>query len=646
MRCSRNQWDSKSGPAEHSKHRRGDPVPRWTTYGCGDLMSEISSHIEALRTSGRVCEALRDVCEHADAYAHDYSFLQLAARVIGTAASSNRVSARDWESPIVQSAFRTLARQDACDERPAALAHAVAASAITRGSQSAFASALAPVLAKMVAMNDLNTVGVVTLLTIRERVGSRLRQSAISALHRKWLPRFGWSELALPYNTMFTRESCRRNIDDLRKFVADASYLATNLGVSHRLMLSWVLQEDLPLPTDADSLDDCAGDRRPGASVRYGLALCLRHAEDPRARAMLQRWADREVAVQAIVDSSTAQRFTRTSEERGRPKGWQASLVEKRWWQGVQFVKGKVASALPIRLARSRPRVAICISGQLRGFRQAWPTWQRTLFNGIEATVFVHTWTRIGNSDPSPLRASLPFEGAAFRAAWRTVGTRETAPRMRDRYPSVFKALHNSSVVSESELASLYGAIAVRVEDDSLAPFRAWTNQEKMHYKIEACHRLLADDGDRFDLVVRIRPDLPVRRRAFDWRHLREWCADTPVIFTERGYGQQYGHLMIGDQFAVGNPHSMSIYSKAWSNAPMLFESRALSTTHPFVGHATLAEVCWLSGLDVRRIPLQFGSLLDMEPLSWHLTRRAVEADAADRMDDIDRCLIEAASAP
>jgi hypothetical protein len=450
----------------------------------------------------------------------------------------------------------------------------------------------------------------------------------------------------LPYNTMFTRDSCRRNVADLQMFLADAAYVDGNLNWRHRLMFSWILHRDLPLPGDADCMSGIDGGDGPDARPRAALAMCLRHSSAPRAQTILNRWADCDPNVRAAVDSSTARRSGLDASRRRGSAGLGAALVERRWWQGVQFVKGKIAAKLPVRFAQRRPRVAICISGQLRGYRQAWSTWQRNLLDGIDATIFVHTWSRVGSSDPSPLRASLPFKGMAFREAWRRIGTRESLSRMRERYPSIFCALRNGSMVSREQLAALYGTSLVHVDDDSLDPFRLWSNQEKMHHKIEECHRLFEKNGDQFDLVVRIRPDLPIRRRVFDWRHLSDRCAASPVIFTERGYGQQYGHLMIGDQFAVGNPRSMALYCSAWSAAPPLFAAGGLSVSVPFVGHATLAEVCWLSGLDVRRVPMQFGSLLDMEPLCAEVVRQAIESDAAGRMDDIDRCLIEATCLP
>ena len=514
----------------------------------------------------------------------------------------------------------------------------MAASTIIPKSQDAFAAALVPTLAGMVADRDLNANAMVTLLTIRERTGRRIPQYVITSLHQEWLPRFAWSDFSLPYNTMFTRHACLRNVTDLKTFVADATYVSSSLDWAHRLMLSWILGCDVSLPAHAH----CLGDAEPGAAPREALALCLRHGVAPPARAILAQWADRDLTIRSVVDSNIRQRSPWSSAERRRSTGWQSSLVDRRWWQGLQFVKSRLCATVPIRFPRRRPRVAICVSGQLRGYRQAWPTWRRHLFDGIDATIFVHIWTRIGNSDPSPLRASLPFESVAFRSAWRTIGARESLPKMRDRYPRLFSALHSGSIVSGDELMALYGARVARVEDDSLEPFSSWSNQEKMHYKIEACQRLVEDSGDRFDLVVRIRPDLPIRRLAFDWAQLLNRCVDSPVIFTERGYGQQYGHLMIGDQFALGAPDAMAVYCKAWSNAPTLFASGALSTSAPFVGHATLAEVCWLSGLDVRRIPLQFGSLLDLNPLPTNMIRQAIELDAAGRMDEIDRTLLRA----
>lgn len=605
-------------------------------------MDNGAARIENLRSEGRFSEAVHAICHSLNQRSHDHVLLDSAASTIVAAATADAAIQPDWCDPTLQSAVRVVAKQEACVDRTAMLAHAVAAHCIVPGSQRSCAQALEPAFAAMITDRDLNAHSTVALLTIREHCSRRIRQSAISAIHREWLPRFDWRHLGFPYNTIFTEHASRRNVDDLRRFVSDSAYVITTLRPCQILLLSWILQRDLvPLPIIASLADATDGS---GCRSNYDprFALCLRQWRDTS-----QQWSSAISGSLGLIQSDVLREHSRRqaslfTTRAVKPMSVGASLLETRWWQGVQFVVGRTSAYTRLRSRRRRPRVAICVSGQLRGFRQAWPTWQRNLLDGVDATIFVHTWTRVGNSDPKPTRASLPFGSRSFCDAWRRIGLREAHTALIDRYPRIVEALQNAGRVSAGEVMSLYGALRAVLDDESHAPFASWSNQEKMHYKIDACSRLLDADADRFDLVVRIRPDLPIRRRGFNWRHLSERCGASPVIFTERGYGQQYGHLMIGDQFAVGAPSAMRIYCSAWQTAPQLHSARALSTEVPFVGHSTLAEVCWLSGIDVRRVPLLFGPLLDMAPLERGVLRKALEADAGGRMDAIDRELIDA----
>ena len=48
---------------------------------------------------------------------------------------------------------------------------------------------------------------------------------------------------------------------------------------------------------------------------------------------------------------------------------------------------------------RSRPlRVALCVSGQLRGYKEAFPSWPSLGLDDHQVTTFVHTWQSVGQN--------------------------------------------------------------------------------------------------------------------------------------------------------------------------------------------------------------------------------------------------------
>jgi len=167
-----------------------------------------------------------------------------------------------------------------------------------------------------------------------------------------------------------------------------------------------------------------------------------------------------------------------------------------------------------------------------------------------------------------------------------------------------------------------------------------------MHYKIHAAHRLAAEAAARegpFDVVLRIRPDLPARLRAFDWADLAAACRDERRLWADKPFGVHYGKLTIGDQFAAGSPAAMDRYAETWTLHPRLAAAGAGRSPAAFTGHASLARAAWVSGLEVGRIPLRFGPLRDPAPVPAAEIRRRLAEDAEGRMDAADRALLAAA---
>ena len=597
--------------------------------------------INSQRTSGAIKQALYSICDCFPEHEHDAVFIELACKTIVSAATSSAAHNSLCEDPRIKQLIGSIALQSACRTRPSLLAHAVAANAKQLPTHRSLASLLRPILDDLLSAQAFNVNAAVVFLTIRQHF-DRWRQRAASALHKTWLPHCDWTDLTVLYNTMFTRSTCHRNVRDLQAFTRDTDYLVRDLRPHHWLMMCWVLHYDIPaMPAVRLALSQLVDGptRRLDYPIRAIDFRELCSATAPRDYVkddVDSTW----VALSADLLSSLPARPSPTP--RGPTRAWLAPRPDTRWRRGIGFAWSAIRRPVSALARRTKPRVALCVSGQLRGYQQAWASWQRFLMPGAEVTVFIHSWRQIGYPTPSPLRAHLPFEGEAFCKAWKRIGTQEGLDEMRRRYPSVFGALSSSKSITQPALRDYYNARDAMLDDETQPPFAGMSNQQKMHYKIEGCHQLLGEDAGSFDLVVRIRPDLAVRRVAFDWRELTSRCRDSTTIFADQGYGQQYGHLFIGDQFAAGSPQVMGLYSRAWTLAPRLFEAGLLSVSTPFVGHATLAECCWLAGLSVHRVPIQFGPLCEASPLSRSDLRSALENDASQRNDRIDIELLDA----
>lgn len=522
---------------------------------------------------------------------------------------------------------RQLILEPPRDGQSPILAHA-AASRITGGDRAAaprLVAAVWPVLSALVEAGEARAV--VLLCVLRAFLGGRMPQAAVSRHHLRAFPHLRPEDLALLYCVMFNADAFGANRDDvLGRYPDRASALGAGLGPSRILLLEWLSGRDYldgpalealraapPDRTGADCAADCAAIR----------TLALRHA--PGGPAAGETEAFRALSAAIAAD--------RPAPPRAAP-GPRARLFGMRGWQALQAGRSLAAPAL--RLGR-RPRVALCVSGQLRGYQKAWPSWRRHLLPGADVTVFVQAWRAIGRADAQPFRQTLPFAGRRFPDAWRAVAHSEGIETLRARHPTLFRVLRESAMAEADDLRALYGTPHVVLDDETEAPWAAMTNQDKMHAKLFAADAMARAAGD-FDLCVRLRPDLPVRVRAFGWTDLLAAARSRPVIHAEKPHGLHYADLMMGDQFAVGTPETMAIYADTWTRFPLAAAAGLANCPPRLTGHVSLALTCWLHGIAVDRVPIGFGTLLEAAPMRSDEIAAALEADGA-RGPGADRLL-------
>ncbi len=317
-------------------------------------------------------------------------------------------------------------------------------------------------------------------------------------------------------------------------------------------------------------------------------------------------------------------------------------LIESRAWWASKLLMRKLP--MPFLRGPRKLRIAVCVSGQLRGYAGPFRSWRNTLLRDVEYELFVDSWERIGRSGAEPYRSVLPFAGERFAQCYREAGLQRGLDGIRQRYPNLFQTLAETGRIAEAGLRDFYMTPHVHLDDEIMAPFAAYSNQEKMHSKIQSCFEMAMATGREFDLVVRLRPDKPIRDLCFSWQELLDACRSRPVLFADRPFGPHYAGLMIGDQFAIGSPAVMEAYSRTWTVHRPIAACDLLKFPRTFDGHVSLAQVCWLHGIDVGRAPIRFGSLQDAERLGSIEIIECLKRDAEGRMDRLDADMIEAAS--
>ena len=305
-----------------------------------------------------------------------------------------------------------------------------------------------------------------------------------------------------------------------------------------------------------------------------------------------------------------------------------------------QFLLPEERPALPdvatLRRQRPRLRIALCLSGQMRGYRHAAPTWRHLGLDGHDVSVLVHTWQEVGRRLPDPeIPPSVQrlFGDTLFAQTFIRLGQRHGLAALQQAYPRFFAALAADNQVQPADLQAVFGPDVVYAIEDGQAPDRAgMSNQERMHYKIEAAQALgleLARLQGDFDLMIRLRPDKLVRPgpATVDWHQVLHDSASQRRVFTEDGIGLREG-LVMGDQFAAGTPEVMTAYAGAWSLTALAREQGWHQFPTVLRGHTTLAFTCLYNGLRVSRLPgADFGPMAEDAQIDLPSLRRMLAAD-------------------
>lgn len=504
---------------------------------------------------------------------------------------------------------------------------------------------LGPIIVELLDGPEPTSSVVLAALVLRAHLQPFLDDTTVRDLHLATVASLSAADLTLPYSCAFGR-SFDANRADLSEVLGTGSELdpTPDLPLVHRLVFEWL--------TDISTVAD------PGDIDRGLRPDRLRSTTEAEAAAAARSLAARHGYLGRTGDPGLDgdERLGRlrtviVTERDSIPRSAAGSAPMRRLTDrrvlAALGARNLIAQRLPARIAtpRRRPRVAVCVSGQLRGYQTALETWRRTLLRSADCELFVHTWSNVGRSGAEGFRATLPFAGESFGATYRSSALRIGYAEVAQRYPTLFAQLAAGAVVDADQLREHYGTPHVVVQDDASEQFEGWSNQDKMHWKIQHCHQLALDSGLEFDLVVRLRPDKPIHFSAFTWRDLLQVTGRSPTIFADHEASVHYAKLVIGDQFAVGAPGPMSTYSRTWALYRELADAGLHACPPELSGHSSLAQVCWIHGIDVQRSPMRFGDLLEASPMPSQQIAECLEQDASDRMDAEDRSLLAAVRA-
>jgi hypothetical protein len=283
---------------------------------------------------------------------------------------------------------------------------------------------------------------------------------------------------------------------------------------------------------------------------------------------------------------------------------------------------------------RKRLRVALCVSGQLRGFRSVLPSWTNLGLGDHDVTTFVHVWRRIGSKLPGHRwDAQRCFSGRFLQAVIDdTAG--DGFAGLWERFPSLRAELENGEGVEHTEVASRYQTPHVVVEDEQDLRFQSFDPAMKMYYKVWAAQEMAARHPSSFDLMIRIRPDKRIDAGGcVDWEVIAARSRDSRMVFTDLGHFVAEGFgLCVGDQVAAGAPEPMSAYAGAWKLIRQWHDRTPYAMPDRFYSHGGFAYAMLFEG--IRAEPLEdvaFGELVNAERLPPDRIHELIRLDMAKR---------------
>ncbi|WP_162985977.1 hypothetical protein [Pseudoalteromonas agarivorans] len=269
-------------------------------------------------------------------------------------------------------------------------------------------------------------------------------------------------------------------------------------------------------------------------------------------------------------------------------------------------------------------KIAICISGQLRGYEKAFKTWGNLNLDDHEIDYFIHSWKKVGRRKPTPGHAFRVF-CSEFVPIYQDVFSILGMKGIEEHYPNFISYLNSSDDITKKELENFYQSKNVILDDDKECKYQLFTNHMKMYYKMAKSFELVDKRRNEYDLVIRIRPDIEILNSPnFDILDVYRKCIERDVIYCDKPLSiNRHVGVIVGDQFAIGTPEQMKRYNSVFYETP----------EKNLRGHVSLVDNCVRNGLvPLGLSELKFGKLLDLNLIDKKIIKDIFYPDIISRI--------------
>lgn len=196
-------------------------------------------------------------------------------------------------------------------------------------------------------------------------------------------------------------------------------------------------------------------------------------------------------------------------------------------------------------------KVAVCLSGHMRKFNETFPTLNQHLLSRYDCDVFIHTWDKMGY-------------GSSYKTDPNQHNTTHYLPEIEKLYKP------KKIIVEESGFVEYLKSEGNRYAPHLIREPKHVGHMASMFYKIYAANEIRKlherETGTKYDWVIRCRTDLifhapvqiPLAKAAGRAYLCRQQCSP--------GW--------LSDQFAIGLPNDMDLYSSFFFHMEEYFSAR------------------------------------------------------------------------
>jgi hypothetical protein len=280
------------------------------------------------------------------------------------------------------------------------------------------------------------------------------------------------------------------------------------------------------------------------------------------------------------------------------------------------------------KLKEKKLKIAVCVSGQLRGYRKAFETWNKFDFNKHDTDYFCCVWNKLGRKKIVKQHIHRVFD-KHFSQAFLKELTSKNEEEMHKLFTNLYTYFENTDIINEMEIKEFYSAKKVKVINEE--NYRDKTDMHNMHFMIQKCYELI-ENPKEYDIIIRIRPDKLINNFNIAWKDIF-YNLNDKKIFTDVAPIVNTGvGLFIGDQVAIANPEVMKIYATTFEK--VLYQKGVFSEKNYnyFRPHISLCASLLEQNIFGSSLPdeVKFGQPIDPERISSKKLLEIIEKDLKD----------------